>query len=150
MGEVTSIVLIILDDGDRLRCDFPAHNHTYSFEPKADYPSEYASGNDIRKYLVNFASKYDLEKYTKLRHEVIRAEWKEKNGSWLIQVKELETGLVINDTCDIFINAGGVLNNWQWPDIKGLKQFGGTLVHSAKWDESLDLREKSVAVIGNG
>lgn len=141
---------MVLCGGDRLKCDFPAHNYTYSFEPKADYPSEYASGSDIRKYLLDFSSKYDLEKYIKLGHEVIRAEWNERDGSWSIQVRELATELVTIDTCDIFINAGGVLNNWRWPNIKGLKEFGGTLVHSAKWNESLDLSGKSVAVIGNG
>lgn len=41
-------------------------------------------------------------------------------------------------------------SNWKWPDIKGLHSFKGDLVHSAKWQKDIDLKNKRVAVIGNG
>ena len=41
-------------------------------------------------------------------------------------------------------------SNWKWPDIEGLHDFKGTLLHTAKWDESVKLEGKSVAVIGSG
>lgn len=44
----------------------------------------------------------------------------------------------------------GTLNDWKYPEIKGLSQFRGTLMHTATWDESVDLKCKTVAVIGNG
>jgi hypothetical protein len=42
------------------------------------------------------------------------------------------------------------LSNWQWPQIEGLHSFQGSLLHSASWDNNVDLKGKSVAVIGNG
>jgi thioredoxin reductase len=36
------------------------------------------------------------------------------------------------------------------PDISGLDQFSGKLVHTAAWDKSYDWSGKRVAVIGNG
>jgi len=37
-----------------------------------------------------------------------------------------------------------------WPQIPGLKDFKGKLVHSASWDHSYDYSNKRIAVIGNG
>jgi cation diffusion facilitator CzcD-associated flavoprotein CzcO len=41
-------------------------------------------------------------------------------------------------------------SNWRWPDIAGLHDFKGKLLHSASWDDSYDFRDKTVAVIGSG
>lgn len=43
---------------------------------------------------------------------------------------------VVEDEADVVINAGGTLNHFKWPDIPGLKSFGGALMHSANWDTS--------------
>lgn len=37
-----------------------------------------------------------------------------------------------------------------WPQIPGLKEFKGHVVHSAAWDHNYDYRNKKIAVIGNG
>jgi cation diffusion facilitator CzcD-associated flavoprotein CzcO len=44
----------------------------------------------------------------------------------------------------------GSCSNWKWPDIKGLHDFKGVLTHSARYDTSLDLTGKRVAVVGMG
>ena len=43
-----------------------------------------------------------------------------------------------------------MVSNWKWPEIAGLKKFGGQTCHSADWQHSYDLVGKTVAVIGNG
>lgn len=48
------------------------------------------------------------------------------------------------------INAGGILNKWQWPKIDGLKDFKGPLLHSARGDDKVELKGKTVAIIGSG
>lgn len=67
-----------------------------------------------------------------------------------MKVKDLETGQVIEDHCDILINASGILNYWQWPAIPGLDRYKGTLLHTANWDENIDLTGRNVGLIGNG
>lgn len=57
---------------------------------------------------------------------------------------------MIDDAAEFFINGGGVLNKWKWPDIKGLHDFKGKLMHSAKYEEGYDLKGKKVAVLGAG
>lgn len=59
-------------------------------------------------------------------------------------------GEVVKDYCDILVNASGILNNWQWPAIKGLDRYKGKLLHTANWDEDVQLEGKHVGLIGNG
>jgi cation diffusion facilitator CzcD-associated flavoprotein CzcO len=80
---------------------------------------------------------------------VIRAEWISADNKWEITVKP-EGGQAFKDRCDVFINAGGVLNAWKWPDIQGLHSFKGDLCHTARWPQGLDLRDKRVAIVGSG
>lgn len=131
-------------------CDIPAHNYTYSFEPKHNWSRAYASSDEIKQYFIDFSAKYQLGKYIKLRHKVVGAWWMDERGEWRIAVKDLEAGTKMEETCDIFINAGGYLNDWDFPTIPGLDQFQGKLLHSAAWDPSFDLRGKRVALLGNG
>jgi cation diffusion facilitator CzcD-associated flavoprotein CzcO len=42
------------------------------------------------------------------------------------------------------------VSNWKWPNVEGLDQYTGKLIHSADWDESYNFRGKKVAVIGIG
>lgn len=67
-----------------------------------------------------------------------------------MQTENVETGEVIKDSCDILINAGGILNAWRWPAIPGLKNYKGKLLHTADWDENTDLTGQRVGLIGNG
>lgn len=51
------------------------------------------------------------------------------------------------------IQATGILSEWEWPVIPGIKNFKGTIMHTADWDNALDSKTwdgKRVAVIGNG
>lgn len=41
-------------------------------------------------------------------------------------------------------------SNWKWPNIQGIDSFRGTLLHSAAWDQESNLKDKRIAVIGNG
>lgn len=41
-------------------------------------------------------------------------------------------------------------SNWKWPDIPGLHDFKGDLLHTASWDKAISLEGKRVAVIGSG
>jgi cation diffusion facilitator CzcD-associated flavoprotein CzcO len=40
-------------------------------------------------------------------------------------------------------------SKWKWPVIPGLEKFKNK-VHTAAWDASLELADKTVGIIGNG
>lgn len=135
---------------DRCACDVPSHNYTWSFEPNLDWSAVYPPAQEIFNYFEGFAKKYNLHQYVKTQHQVIGAYWDNKNGGYDVKVKDIASGTVVSDHCDILVNASGILNNWQWPKIPGLDKYKGTLLHTANWDPSTSLEGKHVGLIGNG
>ncbi|KAH3907715.1 hypothetical protein HBI56_181230 [Parastagonospora nodorum] len=129
-------------------CDCPAHTYTWSFEPKTDWSQTFATSQEIHKYFTDFAAKYELEDYIKYSHAVVGASWEEAVGKWRLKIWTPEG--IRHDSCELLINASGILNNWQWPLISGIDNFAGPKLHSAAWDETVDLTGKNVGLIGNG
>ncbi|KAK4934390.1 hypothetical protein LTR10_024337 [Elasticomyces elasticus] len=109
---------------------------------------KYATSPEIYDYFADFARKYDLEKHIRYDSRVYGATWDAEAGQWRVGVPTGSTP--VQDTCHILINAGGILNAWRWPAIPGLDNFGGLKLHSADCDPTLDLEDKTVALIGNG
>ncbi len=136
-------------DTSRCACDIPAHNYTYSFEPKHDWSRKFAGVQEIKTYFNEFSKKYGLQKYIKTCHRVISARWVETTGQWIMGIEDLNLNKITEDSCDVLINAGGYLNHWKWPDVPGLQAYKGTLVHTGNWDDSIDLKGKRVGLIGN-
>ncbi|TIA64505.1 steroid monooxygenase [Aureobasidium pullulans] len=130
-------------------CDIPSVNYQYSWAP-AVWKSYYSSASDILAYLKKVADDYDLRKYIRLNHRIVGATWNEDTRDWLVQVEDLTTEHVFQDDCNVLINASGVLNKWKWPKIEGREHFQGPMLHTANWDDSVDLTGKRVAVIGGG
>ncbi|KKY20773.1 putative steroid monooxygenase [Phaeomoniella chlamydospora] len=96
------------------------------------------------------AEKSGLIQFIKFQHKVVEAVWNESRGVWQFKIENLATGETFQDYAHFFINASGYLNNWKWPDIAGLQDFQGDLMHSASWKPGTELYDKSVAVIGCG
>ncbi|KAJ7796872.1 FAD/NAD-P-binding domain-containing protein [Mycena olivaceomarginata] len=132
-----------------LRCDIPSVNYQMHWSPKLDWPEYYSQGSVIQAYYKSLVDKFKLLEYIKLNHEVLKAEWDDDAKKWRIQVRDPD-GTEFEDDCDVFLNAGGVLNTWKWPSVEGLHSFKGVLCHTARWPENLSMKEKRVAVIGSG
>jgi cation diffusion facilitator CzcD-associated flavoprotein CzcO len=50
----------------------------------------------------------------------------------------------------VLVNAIGHFNAWKLPDYEGINNYKGKLFHSSNWDQTIDLKGKRVALIGNG
>jgi cation diffusion facilitator CzcD-associated flavoprotein CzcO len=74
----------------------------------------------------------------------------EDESKWKLRIEDLKRGVIFDDWCDFLINGSGILHNWKWPEIPGLRSFKGALLHSAAWPEGYDLKNKTVAVLGCG
>ncbi|KAH8586758.1 hypothetical protein B0O99DRAFT_528052, partial [Bisporella sp. PMI_857] len=114
----------------------------------SDWSKFYAPGPEIQNYLKRTVAKYGLQKHVQLRSRVMETVWDDNTGRWRIKVNI--DGNIQEDMADILVDATGFLNKWRWPNIPGLHDFEGKLVHSANWDESYNLEGKKVAVLGNG
>ena len=125
------------------------HNYVYSFEPNPIWSANYASSTEIFDYFNRFAAKYDLRKHIKTQHEVVGATWVEERACWVVSIRRPDNAIVEQE-CDWLINGAGILNAWRWPEIPGIKKYQGQLLHSAAWDQSVDVTGKHVGLIGNG
>lgn len=131
-------------------CDIPSVNYQFSWKIKL-WSHYYSYSPEIFQYLKEIEQENDfINKYIKLKHQVQRAEWDENEGVWRVQLLDLTTGREFTDEAEFFINAGGVLNNWKWPDVPGLHNFTGKLMHSASYDPNYPISGKRVAVLGAG
>lgn len=99
---------------------------------------------------------FDLAKYMIFNTEVVRAEWQDDTGKWKVTLRQTTpSGEVreFEDECDLFLYATGILNNYKWPNIKGIDSFRGRIVHTATWPDDYQQEQwanERVAVIGSG
>ncbi|KAI4675376.1 uncharacterized protein J4E84_010118 [Alternaria hordeiaustralica] len=131
-------------------CDIPSVNYQFSWKIKL-WSHYYSYSPEIWEYLKSIERENDfIAKYIRLRHRLEHVEWDDAAGLWRFRVRDLEKDVVFEDSAEFFVNAGGVLNKWKWPEIPGLQDFRGKLMHSANYEEGYDLSNKRVAVIGAG
>jgi cation diffusion facilitator CzcD-associated flavoprotein CzcO len=126
-------------------CDVPSHLYSFSFEPKADWSRKFALQPEIHDYMKQVARKYGLAPFIRFNTEVAEATFDEAEGIWRIRTTEGE-----EITANVVVSGTGQLNRPAYPKIEGLDAFAGKKFHSARWDTSVDLTGKNVAVIGNG
>ncbi|OAL32683.1 hypothetical protein AYO20_07841 [Fonsecaea nubica] len=130
-------------------CDIPSHSYQFSFWRKPDWKSYYAGAEEIRQYLQAFAVENDLERFVRFGHRVDEARWDAERGVWKIK-GHLADGSEFTDEGEILASCHGVLNSWKYPNIPGIDRFKGKIMHSAAWDDNVDLNDKKVAVVGGG
>jgi cation diffusion facilitator CzcD-associated flavoprotein CzcO len=118
--------------------DVPAHSYQLSFESSTDWNNFYAGAPEILKYWKNVAEKYRLRRLMRFGNKCLGAQWNETTSKWHVKFLNDESGSTFEDIGDVLMTGVGMLNSWKWPDIKGLHDFRGTLLHSADWDTSFD------------
>ena len=94
------------------------------------------------------ADEFDLRRHLMLDTRVDTIRWNADTWRWDCQVQR--AGQTSTLTADVVVCAVGLFGSLKLPDITGLNDFGGTLMHTAQWDPDTDLAGKKVAVIGTG
>ncbi|OIW35313.1 FAD/NAD(P)-binding domain-containing protein [Coniochaeta ligniaria NRRL 30616] len=132
------------------RCDVPSHNYQFSWRPNHEWSNFFSPAKEIQEYLCKICDEEGMRDTIKTSHRVSSARWNEEKGIWNITVRNTKTNEEFDDYATFLLDGTGILNNWTWPDVPGLQDFQGTLIHTACWPEDFDHRGKVVAVIGNG
>ncbi|WP_067711038.1 flavin-containing monooxygenase [Nocardia yamanashiensis] len=126
-----------------LTCDVPSQLYQFGFAPKPDWSHVFAPGAEIQEYLSDVVDRFELRPHVRVNSEVVRTEF--TGAGW-----EVETAAGEVHAADFVIAATGVLHHPAWPEIPGLEEFTGDIVHTARWDESLRTEGRRIAVIGTG
>jgi cation diffusion facilitator CzcD-associated flavoprotein CzcO len=125
--------------------DIPSYSYQYGDAPSTDWSRTFAPGWELRAYARRTAMAAGLPDKTRFSTRVVEAAFDGANHYWRVNTDD--GGTV---TARYVIDATGSLTTPKMPEIDGVTSFCGTTVHTARWDESLDLRGKRVAVIGTG
>jgi len=80
--------------------------------------------------------------------KVCSVQWNANTATWDCLLDH--AGHAATLTADVVVCAVGLFGSPKLPDISGLTDFGGTLMHTAQWDHRTDLTGKKVAVVGTG
>ena len=130
--------------------DVPIHYYSLSTDLKADWDYTCEPQPKILNYVKGVIQTHKIGPHIRLNTEVIHAKWDSGLQAYKVTTEDKIAGTRSTLAAQIVISANGMLHVPKMPVIPGLDTFKGTVVHTAKWDKSLDLRGKRVAVIGNG
>ncbi len=129
-------------------CDVPSHLYSFSFAPKADWSRRFAEQPEILGYAEDLVERYHLATHLRLGTTVTAARFDESDATWHLDLTDATGNHEL--VADAVVFACGQLNRPQLPDVAGVDSFAGPSWHSARWDHSVDLTGRRVAVVGTG
>ncbi|MCX4095838.1 flavin-containing monooxygenase [Nocardia sp. alder85J] len=129
------------------RVDIPSNLYSYSFFPR-DWSENFARRDEIAGYIDDVVGHFELAPHIELGVAVESAQWDAGAGEWVLTVHDAAGTRTLRAT--VLITAAGLHSTPNVPDFPGLSEFGGAVVHSARWPADADIRGKKVAVVGAG
>ena len=125
--------------------DIPSFSYQFSFEKRPDWSRVYAPGHELKGYAEDCVERYGLRSRIRLRTKVVAATFDDSAHVWRLDTAAGET-----ITARFVVGAAGIFSQPKPPDIPGVDQFEGAVMHTARWDHDQELGGKRVAVIGTG
>ncbi len=128
-----------------LAVDIPSPTYSYWFEPNPRWSRLYAPGEELKAYADHVADKYDVRRHMRFNAAVDGARWDEDGHCWQVVLSSGETL-----TSRFLITATGYLSQPRNPDIPGIDDFTGRIIHSMDWDDSYSPAGERIGLIGTG
>jgi cation diffusion facilitator CzcD-associated flavoprotein CzcO len=108
-----------------------------------NWSRSHASAPEVLGYLRHAAEKFDIVRHVRCNSAVKSLLWDDSRKLYEIALAD---GAV--EEANVVVSAVGLLSEPSYPDWPGREQFRGKLMHTAKWDTSLNYAGKRVAVVG--
>jgi cation diffusion facilitator CzcD-associated flavoprotein CzcO len=89
--------------------------------------------------------------HIKFHHEYVRGTWNPQTNSYDLILKTLSGEKKVNHK--ILVSAIGGFSVPLFPNVPGLKEYKGRVIHTLEWPKDLGvekLKGKEVMVVGNG
>jgi cation diffusion facilitator CzcD-associated flavoprotein CzcO len=126
------------------RCDVASNLYSFSFAPNPDWTNTYSYQPEIWRYLQNVATQHRLRDLIKFDHNVEDVSFEGITKLWRLSTNHGE----FYARC-VVVATGGLAEP-RLPDIKGIDDFEGPIMHTARWNDDVELANKRVGVIGTG
>ncbi|OQD67603.1 hypothetical protein PENPOL_c003G04081 [Penicillium polonicum] len=156
-------------------CDIPATLYSFSFAQKKDWSTLNPSGPEIAQYIADVCERYQIVDKIQLNTDVKELRWIEDDEEWEVTLSHLVpgTGDLAQHERDriaaqdghhkiyvktevvrakvVVSGVGGLVEPKTWPkDIPGIEDFEGEIMHTARWNDQIDLKDKNVIMVGSG
>ncbi|PJK21531.1 flavin-containing monooxygenase [Mycolicibacterium goodii] len=126
-----------------LACDVKSHLYSYSFDLNAEWTRLWSEQPEILAYFERCARRHRLEPHLSLNTEVCSAHW--DTDGWV-----LTTSGGDQYRFDVVVSAVGLFTRPLLPDLVEEEPFTGTVMHTSRWDHSIPLAGRKIAVLGTG
>jgi len=128
--------------------DIPSLVYSFSYEQRAGWSRLFAPGAELLAYAEDVVDRRNLRPRMRFNTAVTSMTFDEASDLWHVAIEDADGSREI--TARYVINAVGALERPVMPDIDGIDRFRGEVLHTARWDDSVDLTGKRVACIGTG
>ncbi|KAG5891233.1 hypothetical protein JTB14_004348 [Gonioctena quinquepunctata] len=132
-----------------LRTNLPKELMQYEDFPYREPEQSYISHPEVMKYMIDFATTFNLRPHIKFLHYVENVA-PIANGRWSIQVKKLETQQKEQKEFDAVLVCIGNVSSLSIPIIAGRENFSGSVIHSHDYRKPDPYKHKKVVVVGYG
>ena len=132
------------------RCDVESMEYSFSFSEELrngwDWSEKYAAQPEILRYANWVADKLDVRRDILFKAKITKAHWDEGALRWNVTSDDGRTWSPRH-----VILATGALTIPKMPNIPGIENFKGRVLHTAQWpQEEVDVSGNHVGVIGTG
>lgn len=128
--------------------DTPSRVYSYSFEHNSSWTKYYPNGPEFLSYLKRVVDQYGVRDRIDFNTWVSGAAWDEDRKLWTVEA--MRNGQPQTYEANVLVMAVGPNNRPKMPDVRNLDAFDGPVLHSAAWDNSVDLTGKRVVLVGTG
>ncbi|EMD91709.1 hypothetical protein COCC4DRAFT_160937 [Bipolaris maydis ATCC 48331] len=156
-------------------CDIPAVFYSFSFAQNPNWSAFRPPGKEIAQYYHDVCEKYQVIDKFELNTDIQSCKWLDNEALWEVTLRRLVAGTgdlssrermkivqekgeqaVYSETqvvkAKVVLSCvGGLVEPRAFPEnIKGIEKFKGRVFHSARWDDTVNLTDKNVVVVGSG
>ncbi len=129
-----------------IACDVEAYSYLPLLEEMGYIPTmKFASGFEIMEYCQSMAERFGFYDHCLFHTTVEKTEWDESAGRWTVST---DRGDAMR--ARFVILANGILTTPKLARIEGMETFQGEAFHTSRWNYDIDLKDKTVGIIGTG
>lgn len=132
-----------------LHTNLPKEIMHYPDFPFPEQEISYLSAEEVLKYYQSYADSFNLKKYIKFEHHVVRVR-PLLNETWEVIVKDLKSNEYETVNYDAVLVCNGHYNAPFIPDYEGRNVFAGKQIHSHDYRCCEPFTNESVLIIGAG